>query len=270
MDILIDAAGGQNYVNDYVYPMSAFKDLTDKIKSGIMADEVVDSIRIYFAAFNENTSSSLAFMEGISDKQVVFIFAPKFKKTSNSAPATERDYFVLSQVNSAANKISVQRKEDWINYYYSEILNTQAGLNTTIDNADDNNKIDEKTLSDTRSVSYKYSDFTEFLCDEVNYQNTMPNIKVKIKKIKICFAAYPITGIGSSPNYPRDEDNFKNRLIIQFEYIKNNNSFYIDDAPGFSRRHRTTVLMYNKLSGKKFDIDKGFDTGNLCPPNCPH
>jgi hypothetical protein len=112
--------------------------------------------------------------------------------------------------------------------------------------------------SDTRSILYSLVALKEAIILEKNYQaprNIMTGIQFD-------FASYPDTGI-FDPD--KKEYRFKDRLIVQFEYTKENKVtgnkyeiFYIDTVPGFDRRPNPFAKAFN--TG---------DKGQLCPPNCP-
>ncbi|MEJ0106719.1 MAG: hypothetical protein WDO19_31060 [Bacteroidota bacterium] len=136
------------------------------------------------------------------------------------------------------------------------------GLISTIDSNAPENMVNSKVLSDTRSIFYKYKDFKDFINNERIYQNTNRStnrLGVKIEAIEVYFASYSNLGIGENERDIPTGD-YKNRLFMNFEFIRNGQIFYIDSAGDFGSRPRTPMQEHNK----------GGDHGDLCPKICPH
>ena len=101
--------------------------------------------------------------------------------------------------------------------------------------------------------------------------------------IEIDLASYSDEGVPATVNGTHYTNAYKNRLIIQFEFLKHDlcfdispdfdkdKIFYIDDEPDFCDRYKITVENYKmkKLSIEAIRQSLGADKGQLCPPNCP-
>ncbi|HLK27910.1 MAG TPA: hypothetical protein VKT28_04970 [Puia sp.] len=116
-------------------------------------------------------------------------------------------------------------------------------------------------ISDTRSITYSYSDLQQILIDEINYQNCL-NPNNHVTGIRAFLASFNNAGA-----------HYNNRLIIQFELTRKNNNnedevFYIDDQPGFNSRGPALKTMDKDWD--KIRLLKGLDNGQLCPPYCQH
>ena len=151
-------------------------------------------------------------------------------------------------------------KDGWVKYYINvkmdELVKTIDPTNTI------ENYYDGK-LSDTRSILYCVSNIKEYL-NEREYQKEKGVI---LTGIKIDFASYTNKGhVACNENKTK----YKNRLIIQFEYVKKNKKgedeiFDIDDQHE-GRQPQCNTL--NLLKGKEKILTA--DNGLLCPANCPH
>ena len=242
------------------FPVSSFDDLIAKMEADYPSGFA--GLHVYITAFKSSCPGPLN-PATTANKELVLVFAPANK--TGSYPEDLGNYYVISPDDKLCYNLGgADIKNCWFNNYKTEVVRGRRGLATTIDSEEKENRAADGRLSDTRSIYYIYKEFKDFIVEERKYQdeNTETNPQgIKITDIEMFFGSYPDRGIGDN-YYGEDPTKFKNRLIILFEFIRNGNIFYIDDASDFPGRHKKMILE------KKFF---GGDNGQLCPPstNCP-
>ena len=253
---ILDLAIGGQHPDKYFFTIASVKDLIKQIESNYKVTRG-QALNVYIAAC-DNDQDSTSPVGTMKKNQLVIIFAPAIK--SKRVYHDIGTYYTINITDYSVHAIPVKDKNAWVGNYINNIVGDKTrGLASTI--ADSRENYTGQTLSDTRSLSYLYSDFKDFITTEREFQDTSST--EPITGIDLCFAAYPDTGIGCNYyGYPLTD--FKNRLLLQFEFTKKRGAtdeiFYIDDLGGFENRSRDGLC--NKVS-------LGGDNGQLCPPNCP-
>lgn len=267
--IFNDAIGGAHPAG-YVYPVAAI----DQLISLVGADNKQHTpqgtgMRVYFAAYHAtDVPTDFQMGSGVKDKQVLLIFCGSTGSGSDDVST----YYVISPADQRPHKISAAIQQDWCNYYYSNINNT-GGLASTLEPGHKSENQWNGVDFDTRSIYYSMDHLVEYLQLERHYQDTCKACNPKgevIDGIGIYFAGYPNTGIGHNP-YGEDPTNYKNRLLLVFEFMRGRRVFHIDDAPGFCDRPPGNQCGQPMVIRASFRRSRWFggDNGQLCPPNCP-
>ena len=141
--------------------------------------------------------------------------------------------------------------KEWIANYKKQIKFLVNELDTTDRSNYPGGVIQTGQISDTRSISYPFSNLLE-IDTEINYQATFPppSHRIITTGIKAFFSAYSFQA-----------DGLANRLLVQFELTKdvNNKVYHLEDTYDFKHRHPYP----------KFTL---YDNGQLCPPasGCPN
>jgi hypothetical protein len=255
---------GSQPVN-YTYPKSSLDKLIDLMNADLPTGQG-KGLRVYLAAFDPQKAPASGVMGATADMQLVLIFAPA---VSNFKPDAGT-YYIISPRDSKVYSIGVDTQQDWVQRYFNLEDNVAGGLASTIKTGVKENRIPAPAgtdiYSDTRCIYYDSAQFVDFIKTERHYQdtNSITNPShISIDSIEIEFAAYPKGGVGANPNqYPIDS--YQNRLVIFFDFRRNGQLFYIDDAGDFCPRPKP----YATFDGKRVAVTSG-DNGQLCPPNCP-
>jgi hypothetical protein len=240
----------------YFFPASSINDLIDTLAK-YSHSSTDDGVNVIIAAPTAPQTSTSPVGE-VKENQPILIFAPAELKGK-----VFKDLGIYYTINISDFKVHWLPPGDktmWSDNYIDHIVGDETkGLASTIDPKSSYNKVGGK-LSDTRSISYPYSEFNDFIKLEKDFQNSIKPSH-EINGIEIWFAAYPDSGIGKNRHdYPTDE--LRNRLLLMFEFTKKrklsggNRIFYIDKSKGFKHRPRPSYE------------EKGGNNGQLCPPDC--
>ncbi|HWY33705.1 MAG TPA: hypothetical protein VNX68_03615, partial [Nitrosopumilaceae archaeon] len=234
------------------YPIKSFCDMIDYFdKLGIYK-----YLHVYIASYDK-----LPFVPPSFEDKLTLLFCPAQDSTDNIKTYYSITPSGLFDPASDSCKINHAR---WITKYAdNEVKNVLLG---NLDLSDNHNHSQSGTYSDTRRISYDYSDI-KYLMDEVKYQKDSNGVAVS--GIKAIFSSYSSSG-------QLQKGIFVNRIFVLFEFTtktKDNNQdsvFYIDDQPHFSQRLPPLKTNSPKiLSTDQINQAKGNDNGHLCPPNCP-
>jgi hypothetical protein len=252
--VLSKAVGGTHPLH-YSYPAECFDKLIDLMQID-NSNNKGTGFRVYFGAYTGTTLPN----------QLVLIFTAS--KGLHSPDFG--NYYIFGPSDGMPQTIPATIAGGWIaNYINTE--DNPDGLVKTLEPGQPENKVpglstSPSVYSDTRSIYYDSQNFVDFIQNERAYQdsNRISNpSKIKIESIEIDFAAYQRKGIGANPHGIKRQQ-FKDRLILQFEFVRNGKIFYIDDAKRFRKRHKPYSFFEN--SNMKM---LGGNNGQLCPPNCP-
>jgi len=255
LDILNQATYPIRHPLNYVYDTASFNSLIQ-----MMMDDYgqIDGLRIYFATHDVSYEPDGGFIDSriFPDKQLVVIYAPTDGRNDLG------NYYFFGtdkyphQFKRTIAGTTDELKKRWIDKYQTN--EAEAGLQLTLDPMAHENMMGNK-LTDTRSISYCFSDFKDFIQSERRYQNNIGSTPMGIDSIEVAFAAYSDAGAERFPNPTW----FKNRLHIIFEFKSLGSTFYIDDSKDFQCRLNVGIATSGCAT-------KGGDNGQLCPPyNCP-
>ncbi len=222
-------------------------------------------IRIYFARYN--TKYTPQQFTNVEENKLVLLFSPEIN------PKTKRLYYLILSDDKSYYSIPESYADNWISYFVSSNM---PSLVKTINKKDLENYPDAQTkngLSDTQTILYSGDNIDEAFKTERCYQLT--NHGITITGLKISFSSFDKKG--KIPG--RDPYRHKKRLLIQFQYVKNDHEvFSLQDQEDYKCR---LDLTYNKLNmfnkkvlshrdKEKFLKANYLDNGQLCPPtNCP-
>lgn len=261
---VFDAAYGGAHPKGYICTVGVMDELIRKLKA---IDPKVAGFRIYFGAYGGETTGGLGtVMAGVKKNQVILIFAA----TPGLNEEDYNKYYVISSKGSSVFNVSKSVAQKWVNNYFDSINNVR-GLVSTIQIGDSNNLVlhnDILRVSDTKSLYYDTANFSDFMITERLYQNERGRQEGKknIDTIQIDFAAYPANGIG--PNiYGRRHEEFRSRLIVQFEFIRDGRIEYIDPPQEESRRRERKCPLNNAAA--IVPLSRFANNGQLCPSQCP-
>jgi hypothetical protein len=234
----------------YLYTVGSFDALIKQVQEDNRKNNG-NGVRLYFAAYNPKYKPKGIDMSSLVKKQLILIFAP----STGLHGMDVGTYYMIGPGNDNVNQIPAKIAKRWMRYFIRK-EDTKKGLRQTVDPSDPMNKMDDGTLTDTRSIFYDTTNFIAFMQTERSFQLTQN--KITIDHIQVNFAALTNDGAGA-------EGQWKDRMIVLYEFIVNEKIYYIDTAPGFCQRPNAPCSPTNVVT----QGNKGGDNGQLCPPNCP-
>jgi|GEM_PF-5280303 hypothetical protein len=233
----------------YNYPLTSFQQLIGNIKANGSA---VKGVRVYIVAYDKNKPAIGVKMGRIVDKQIVLVFAG----SKGCRDTVVGSYYIIDPVDHQVKPVAPDVIKDWENYYVANYIASSGGLVNTLEPTRPENQMPKGGYSDTRSIFYCLDDFTDWFIKEPTYQATK---NVMIDHIRAEFAAYDDAGD------PHNPGKFKDRLLVMYEFVSDQEVVYIEDTDGYLQRNHKTTPACLCQTGQLF----GSDNGQLCPPNCP-
>lgn len=204
----------------------------------LKANYPVSYLRVHFAVCTQQEVPSGW------DGRVILVFSPV------DASNKDLDYFILAKKFNASTpnqfKITKQIKDIWVARYNSIPLVNTIDPGNSDNQYDDPSKPGVKIPSDTRYVTYCFSDFEEIARVRQLYRLN--------SSVNAFLSAYSAQGAPHPPVQGR----FKNRSTILFGLVDpNGNPFYLESIPDFSNLPQGSSNCLPLLNN-----------GQLCPVNC--